>query len=47
MFIRRRDVLQEKTNIDDGLGYPEWKLTLCLLASWLVIFLSLVKGVRR
>lgn len=24
----------------------EWRLTLCLLLSWLIIFLSLVKGVK-
>lgn len=38
--------MKEKANIDDGIGYPEWRLTLCLLASWLVIYFSLIKGVK-
>jgi len=33
-------------NIEDGLGDPEWRLTLCLLFSWIIVFLSLVKGVK-
>lgn len=33
-------------NIDDGLGKMHWKLALCLIFSWLLIFLSLVKGVK-
>ncbi|CAG7786765.1 unnamed protein product, partial [Allacma fusca] len=41
-----RDVLQEIPDIDSGIGLPEWRLTLCLLASWLIIFGSLVKGVK-
>ena len=32
-------------NIDDGVGAPEWRLTLCLLFSWLCIALILMKGV--
>ena len=25
---------------------PEWRLSLCLLAAWLVIYFSLIKGVK-
>jgi solute carrier family 6 amino acid transporter-like protein 5/7/9/14 len=32
--------------VDNGIGIPEWRLSLCLLASWILIFLSLVKGVQ-
>ncbi len=32
--------------MDNGIGIPEWRLSLCLLASWILIFLSLVKGVQ-
>jgi len=41
-----KEVLKEKANIDDGIGFPEWRLTLCLLASWLVVYFSLIKGVK-
>ena len=33
-------------NVNDGIGVPEWRLTLCLMASWIVILLSLIKGVK-
>lgn len=32
-------------NIDDGIGAPEWRLSLCLLFCWIVIALVLIKGV--
>ncbi|OXA55700.1 Sodium-dependent nutrient amino acid transporter 1 [Folsomia candida] len=35
-----------KNSIDDGLGSPEWRLSLCLLFAWILIFLSLWKGVK-
>ncbi|XP_043238326.1 sodium-dependent nutrient amino acid transporter 1-like [Amphibalanus amphitrite] len=41
-----RNVLKELPNIDDGIGAPEWRLTLCLAFSWIVLFLTLVKGVQ-
>ncbi|XP_063994384.1 sodium-dependent nutrient amino acid transporter 1-like [Diachasmimorpha longicaudata] len=39
-------VLKEKANIDDGIGLPDWKLTVCLLAAWACIFGVLAKGVK-
>ncbi|XP_057381028.1 sodium-dependent nutrient amino acid transporter 1-like isoform X2 [Daphnia carinata] len=39
------NVLQKIINIDDGVGAPEWRLTLCLLLSWIIIALILMKGV--
>ncbi|XP_071444225.1 sodium-dependent nutrient amino acid transporter 1-like [Hetaerina americana] len=40
-------VLQETENgIDDGIGVPEWRLTLCLLFAWLAIYLLVIKGVQ-
>lgn len=32
-------------SIDDGIGSPDWKLSLCLLLAWIVICAILVKGV--
>ncbi|CAL8123743.1 unnamed protein product [Orchesella dallaii] len=40
------EVFPQKANIDDGIGLPEWRLSLCLLLSWVIIFLTLVKGVQ-
>ncbi|XP_030768073.1 sodium-dependent nutrient amino acid transporter 1-like [Sitophilus oryzae] len=42
----RREVLRQKDNIDDGIGLPDWRLTLCLLASWLVTFFVSIRGVK-
>uniref|UniRef100_A0A8D8CQ44 Sodium-dependent nutrient amino acid transporter 1 n=1 Tax=Culex pipiens TaxID=7175 RepID=A0A8D8CQ44_CULPI len=39
-------VLKEKSQIYDGIGSPDWKLSLWLLLAWAVIFLILVRGVR-
>lgn len=36
----------EKDNIDDGIGLPDWRLTLCLLFSWVAILAILIKGVQ-
>ncbi|XP_014233654.1 sodium-dependent nutrient amino acid transporter 1-like [Trichogramma pretiosum] len=41
-----KEVLKEKENIDDGIGYPDWQLTLCLAASWLVVFMVVVRGIK-
>ncbi|CAL8121340.1 unnamed protein product [Orchesella dallaii] len=40
------EVFPQRASIDDGLGKLHWKLALCLVFSWLIIFLSLVKGVK-
>ncbi|XP_076679950.1 sodium-dependent nutrient amino acid transporter 1 [Andrena cerasifolii] len=39
-------VLQEKDSIDDGIGLPNWKLTICLLCSWLSVILISFQGVK-
>ncbi|XP_014233935.1 sodium-dependent nutrient amino acid transporter 1-like isoform X1 [Trichogramma pretiosum] len=41
-----KEVLREKDNIDDGIGMPDWRLALCLAASWLVVFLVVVRGIK-
>ena len=38
-------MLKKSFNIDDGLGIPDWQLVLCLLFSWLIICLILIKGI--
>lgn len=46
MLCYRHEVLKEKTSIDDGIGPPEWRLTLCLFVSWVFTFLVSIKGVQ-
>ncbi|KAK2587415.1 hypothetical protein KPH14_003129 [Odynerus spinipes] len=41
-----KTVLHEKDNIDDGIGLPDWKLTLCLFGSWLSVCLVIFQGVK-
>lgn len=42
----RKEILHEKDQIDDGIGLPDWKLTLCLAATWFLIFLVVIRGVK-
>lgn len=44
--MHRKEVLKEKNDISDGIGNPDWRLTLYLLLAWSIIFLLLVRGVR-
>ncbi|XP_063824948.1 sodium-dependent nutrient amino acid transporter 1-like [Ostrinia nubilalis] len=39
-------VLRQTDGIDDGIGAPIWDLTLCLLASWIIIFVIVARGVK-
>ncbi|KAM3964378.1 amino acid transporter-like [Aphomia sociella] len=39
-------VLRQPDGIHDGIGAPLWDLTLCLLASWLIIFFIVARGVK-
>jgi solute carrier family 6 amino acid transporter-like protein 5/7/9/14 len=41
-----REVFPQKDDISDGLGNLDWRLSLCLLFSWMCIFFSLWKGVK-
>ncbi|XP_026825947.1 sodium-dependent nutrient amino acid transporter 1-like isoform X1 [Ooceraea biroi] len=41
-----KEVLHEKDNIDDGIGMPDWRLTIALLVSWLTVFLVVIRGVK-
>ena len=39
-----KEVLKEKSSIQDGIGVPEWNLVWCLLISWIIISIVLIKG---
>ncbi|XP_058457070.1 sodium-dependent nutrient amino acid transporter 1-like isoform X2 [Malaya genurostris] len=45
-FYFKRVVLKEISSIDDGIGLPDWQLTLFLCLSWSVVLLTLIKGVK-
>ncbi|ODM98349.1 Sodium-dependent nutrient amino acid transporter 1 [Orchesella cincta] len=40
------EVTKELTTIENGIGWPDVKLSGCLIISWILIFASLVKGVK-
>ena len=46
LFGNRKTVLHEKPNIDDGIGWPDWRLTICLFFAWACIFAVLARGVK-
>ena len=35
-----------ESGIENGIGTPSWKLVLCLLISWLSVFIVVSKGVK-
>lgn len=42
----RKTVIHEYDDISEGIGLPDWRLTLALFISWLTTFLVIVKGVK-
>ena len=46
-FLNRDEVMKTIDSIDDGIGSPDWKLSLCLLLAWIIICAILMKGVRH
>lgn len=46
MFYTRNTVLNQTMDISNGIGYPSIPLTACLLGSWIIVFLIIVKGVK-
>ncbi|XP_052891518.1 sodium-dependent nutrient amino acid transporter 1-like [Anopheles moucheti] len=45
-FYFNRSVLHNYWTVDEGIGWPDWKLTLCLLFCWICITCILIKGIR-
>ncbi|XP_059618026.1 sodium-dependent nutrient amino acid transporter 1-like isoform X1 [Phlebotomus argentipes] len=41
-----KEVLKAKDQIDDGIGVPDWKLTLWLLLAWVMVFVVICRGVK-
>lgn len=39
-------VLRQSDGIHNGIGLPLWDLTICLLVSWIIIFLIVARGVK-
>ena len=45
--ISSREVIKQKDDISDGLGLPDWQLTLWLLLAWAVVFFVIMKGINK
>ncbi|XP_055624519.1 sodium-dependent nutrient amino acid transporter 1-like [Toxorhynchites rutilus septentrionalis] len=45
-FYFRKSVMYLLPDINNGIGVPEWRLALCLLACWICITALLIKGIR-
>ncbi|XP_055710093.1 sodium-dependent nutrient amino acid transporter 1-like isoform X2 [Phlebotomus papatasi] len=41
-----KEILKAKDQIDDGIGVPDWKLTLWLLLAWVMVFIVICRGVK-
>ncbi|XP_055305392.1 sodium-dependent nutrient amino acid transporter 1 isoform X1 [Sitodiplosis mosellana] len=41
-----KEVLNQKMDISDGIGIPSWRLALCLLGAWVIVFLIISRGVK-
>lgn len=41
-----KEVLKEYDSIDHGIGWPDWKLALCLGFSWLAVCLIVLRGIK-
>ncbi|XP_058059378.1 sodium-dependent nutrient amino acid transporter 1-like [Anopheles bellator] len=40
------DITHKAPSLDNGLGMPDWRLTLCLLFAWIVVATILVRGAK-
>jgi solute carrier family 6 amino acid transporter-like protein 5/7/9/14 len=45
-LIYSRYVLNEPDSIEDGIGDPDWRLTIALFVSWFTVFLVIIRGVQ-
>lgn len=41
-----REVIKQTDDISDGIGVPDWQLSLWLLLAWIAVYLVIVKGVK-
>jgi solute carrier family 6 amino acid transporter-like protein 5/7/9/14 len=42
----RKEVIKEKNQIADGLGTPDWELSLWLLLAWTILYVVIIKGIQ-
>lgn len=45
-ILNSREVIKQKDDINDGIGLPDWQLTIWLFVAWVAVFLVIVKGVK-
>jgi len=44
-FIYSKYILNEPENLEEGIGDPDWRLTISLFVAWVIIFLIVIRGV--
>ena len=42
--INRKHVLHKSSGLDD-MNWISWRLVLCLMGSWVMVYLSIIKGI--
>nr|XP_053649623.1 sodium-dependent nutrient amino acid transporter 1-like [Cherax quadricarinatus] len=45
-YFSKKVLNLDPLGLSNGLGNPEWRLMLCLLLSWVILFMVLIKGVH-
>lgn len=46
MLLFSEEVMKQKNDISNGIGFPDIRLTLCLFASWCCVFLSIIRSIK-
>jgi len=46
IFSTSRNYVLEQSDTIEDFGLPRWKLLLCLLLAWIVVWLVLLKGIQ-
>lgn len=39
-------MIKQKDQIFDGIGLPDWQLTIWLLVVWIIVYFIIIKGVK-
>lgn len=46
MILGSREVIKQRDDISQGIGWPDWQLAMWLLFAWIAVYLVIVKGVK-
>lgn len=39
-------MIKQKDDISDGIGLPDWQLTLWLFLAWLLVYFVIIRGIK-